>query len=282
MKSKSFQFFSLFMSMVFIYTAADISAQQFSTPRTSPVASVSQTVGVTDVTINYCRPGVKDRVIWGELVPYNEVWRTGANEVTSIVFSDPVKINGNELPAGTYGIHTIPAQDEWTIIFSKNTQVGGSSQYKEENAALKIKVKPETSEFNERLIFTFTDVTDNLAKVNLAWEKIKVPFTIETATQDITLAKANSMIDWGIPLQAAAYCLQNDVNLDQAINWINASVIINENYWNMRIKAQLLAKAGKKEEAVSAMEKAIEHGKKMENKPFDMDNMEKMLSEWKS
>jgi len=117
-------------------------AAQFRTPRPSPNASVNQLVGVTEITIHYSRPGVKNRVIWGELVPYNQVWRTGANEVTSITFSDPVTISdgtgtGTKLEAGTYGIHTIPAQNEWTIIFSKNTEVGGSSEYKEENDALR-------------------------------------------------------------------------------------------------------------------------------------------------
>ncbi len=105
-------------------------AQGFRSPRPSPNATVSQTIGITDVTIYYSRPGVKNRVIWGQLVPFSKVWRTGANEVTSITFSDPVKINGNPLPAGTYGIHTIPAENEWTFLFSGNTKVGGSSEFK--------------------------------------------------------------------------------------------------------------------------------------------------------
>lgn len=272
----------LLFLLIISFSAAEIFPQDFRTPRPSPNASVTQTIGVTDVTIHYSRPGVKNRTIWGELVPYNKVWRTGANEVTSITFSDPVKVNGNDLEAGTYGIHTIPAENEWTIIFSKNTEVGGSSNFKEENAALRIKVKPVQSEFTERMIFTFDDVTDNSAIVNLSWEKLQVPFTIETSTQELTFAKAGKAIDWSVPMQAATYALQSNANLDQAMRWIDASILINENYWNMRIKAQLLAKAGKKEEAVSVMEKAIEHGSKMENKPFDFEPMQNMLKEWKS
>ncbi len=103
--------------------------QQIRTPRPSPDATVTQIVGVTEVKIDYSSPGVKGRQIWGELVPYGEVWRTGANEVTSITFSDAVKINGNELPAGTYGIHTIPGESEWEIIFSKDTEINGGSNY---------------------------------------------------------------------------------------------------------------------------------------------------------
>ncbi|MGE5810730.1 MAG: DUF2911 domain-containing protein [Ignavibacteria bacterium] len=262
-------------------------AAQFRTPRPSPNASVNQLVGVTEFTIHYSRPGVKNRVIWGELVPYNQVWRTGANEVTSITFSDPVTISdgtgtGTKLEAGTYGIHTIPAQNEWTIIFSKNTEVGGSSEYKEENDALRLKVKPSSSEFQERLIFMFSDLTDSSASVNLMWEKLKVSFKVETDTKDLIMAKAEQSIDWGTPMQAANYCLQNNIDLDKGLKWINISTMINENYWNTRIKARFLEKTGKKEEAIALMEKALEMGKKMEQKPFDYDQMEKLLAEWKS
>jgi hypothetical protein len=262
-------------------------AAQFRTPRPSPNASVNQLVGVTEFTIHYSRPGVKNREIWGELVPYNQVWRTGANEVTSITFSDPVTISdgtgtGTKLEAGTYGIHTIPAQNEWTIIFSKNTEVGGSSEYKEENDALRLKVKPAASEFQERLIFMFSDLTDSSASVNLMWEKLKVSFKVETDTKDLIMAKAEQSIDWGTPMQAANYCLQNNADLDKGLKWINISTMINENYWNTRIKARFLEKTGKKEEAIALMEKALEMGKKMEQKPFDYDQMEKLLAEWKS
>ena len=113
-------------------------AQEFETPRPSPNATVSQTVGVTHVSIDYSSPGVKGRKIWGGLVPYNEIWRTGANEVTSITFDDPVKINGNELPAGTYGIHTIPGESEWDILFSKDTEVDAGSQFDEKKEILRL------------------------------------------------------------------------------------------------------------------------------------------------
>ncbi len=278
----------LFLAAVLIFfLISGTASAQFRTPRPSPNASVNQLVGVTDITIHYSRPGVKNRVIWGELVPYNQVWRTGANEVTSITFSDPMTISdgagtGTKLDAGTYGIHTIPAQNEWTIIFSKNTEVGAGSEYKEENDALRLKVKPAPSEFQERLIFTFSDLTDSAASVNLMWEKLKVSFKVETDLKDLIMAKAEQSIDWGTPMQAANYCLQNNVDLDKGLKWINISTMINENYWNTRIKARFLEKTGKKEEAITLMEKALEMGKKMEQKPFDYDQMEKLLAEWKS
>jgi hypothetical protein len=278
--------FLLSVVVLIFFLMTDTSTSQFRTPRPSPNASVNQLVGVTDIVIHYSRPGVKNRVIWGELVPYNQVWRTGANEVTSITFSDPVTISaeggtGSKLEAGTYGIHTIPAQKEWTIIFSRNTEVGASSEYKQENDALRINVKPSQSEFQERLIFTFSDLTDSSAVVNLMWEKLKLSFKVETATGELIMAKAEQSIDWGTPMQAANYCLQNNIDLDKGLKWINISTMINENYWNTRIKARLMEKKGNKTEAITLMEKALEMGKKMEQKPFDYDQMEKMLAEWK-
>lgn len=271
---------TFFASFLILFSLSNIFAQ-LKTPRPSPNASVSQMIGVTEVTIHYSRPGVKNRIIWGELVPYNEVWRTGANEVTSITFSDPVKINGNNLDAGTYGIHTIPTENEWTILFSGNTEIGGSSEFNENNVKLRIKVKPQQAEFTERMIFTFSDVTDNSSMVNLIWDKLKVSFKIETETQKLTIEKAKQKIDWAAPMQAAAYCLQNNFDLDQAMKWINISQQLEDNYWNSRIKARLLEKTGKKQEAISEMEKAINYGNKMKDKPFDFDQMKKLLVEWK-
>ena len=165
-------------------------AQQFRTPRPSPNATITQTIGVTDVTIDYSCPGVKERKIWGDLVPYDKVWRTGANEVTSITLSDAVKVNGNSLAAGTYGIHTIPQAKEWEVIFSGDTKVNDPSNFDAKKEVLRIKVKPVENSFTERMMFTFSDMTDNSAMINLIWEKIKVSFKIETETQDLTLSKA--------------------------------------------------------------------------------------------
>lgn len=273
-------FFSFFLSL-FLFAALSGHAQQFRTPRPSPNATVTQTVGVTDITIDYSSPGVKERKVWGDLVPYDQVWRTGANEVTSINFTDAVKVNGNKLPAGIYGIHTIPREKEWDVIFSGDTKVNDPSNFDEKKEVLRIKVKSVENTFSERMIFTFSDMTDNSTMVNLLWEKIKVPFKVETETQDLTLSNARKMVDWNTPLQAAQYCLTNNVNLDEAVKWVEASTLLNENYWNMRIKARLLEKVGKKNEAVSIMERAIEIGKGMKDKPFDFDQMQKMLSDWK-
>ncbi len=256
-------------------------AQDFRTPRPSPDATVSQYVGVTNITIDYSSPAVKDRKIWGELVPFGEVWRTGANEATTITFSDAVSISGNELVAGTYGIHTIPNSNEWEIIFSKEVPVDGSSTLDPKKEALRIKVKPEEHHFMERMTFLLTDATDNSVIVNLLWEKLKVAFKVDVKSQNLTLQKARDTFKWNQLMAAATYSLEQNTNLEEGFKWIQASSLINENYWNTRILAQYYHKMNKKTEAISTMEKAIELGGKMPNAPFDFDRMKQMLADWK-
>jgi Protein of unknown function (DUF2911) len=273
---------SFIICALLILTMESNLAQNFETPRPSPNATVSQTVGVTHITIDYSSPGVKDRTIWGELVPFGEVWRTGANEVTSITFDDPVLISGTILPEGTYGIHTIPGESEWEVIFSGNTEVDAGSQYDESKDKLRIKVMPNEVPFTERMIFIFTNTTENKTTVNFWWEKLQVSFDIEVSTEEIVLANAREELYWEPPYQAADYCLQNDVNLEQGLEWIQASVLLKEVYWNTRVLAQLQQKLGMNSKAITTMEKAIALGAKMENAPFDFDGMKNMLAEWKS
>lgn len=268
-------------AVLIIIISLSIAAQQLKTPRPSPDATVIQYVGVTEVKIDYSSPGVKGRKVWGELVPFGEVWRTGANEATTITFSDPVKINGTELPAGTYGIHTIPNESEWEFIFSKDTKIDGSSTFNKEKEVLRVKARPEEHHFMERMTFLFTDVTDNSAKVNLLWDKLSVAFNFETNTQDLFLSKAREQLSWSPAFQAAQYCLTTNTNLDEALRWIEASCLLNEVYWNTRVKAQIQNKLGMKKEAISTMEKAIDLGSKMQSPPFDFDNMKSMLADWK-
>lgn len=256
-------------------------AQDFRTPRPSPDATVLQFVGVTKITIDYSSPAVKDRKIWGELVPFGQVWRTGANEATTITFADAVSINGNELVGGTYAIHCLPNANEWEIIFSKDVPVDGSSTLDPKKEALRIKVKPEEHHFLERMTFLFTDATENSVNVNLLWEKLKVTFKVDVKTQDLTLQKARDAFKWNQLMAGATYCLENNTNLEEGFKWIQASSLINENYWNTRIFAQYLAKMNKKSEAISMMEKAIELGGKMQSAPFDFDRMKQMLSDWR-
>jgi len=268
----------IFSIMILSYISV---AQDFRTPRPSPDATVSQFVGVTKITIDYSSPAVKDRKIWGELVPFGEVWRTGANEATTITFTDAVSINGNELVAGTYAIHCIPNANEWEIIFSKDVPVDGSSTFDPKKEVLRLKVKPEEHHFMERMTFLITDVTDNTGNIALIWEKLKVSFKIEINTLSLTLQKARDAFKWNQLMSAANYSLEQNTNLEEGFKWIQASTLINENYWNTRILAQYYAKMNKKAEAISTMEKVIALGDKMPSAPFDFDRMKQMLIDWK-
>lgn len=269
----------LFITLLLI-SAFSIAAQ-VTLPRPSPKATVSQTIGITDIAITYSRPGVKGREIWGKVVPYNEVWRAGANEATTITFSDSVTVEGTQLPAGTYSLHIIPTATEWTIILNKDAKPWMAYSYKQENEVVRIKTKPQASDMRERLLFTFDELTDNSCRLVLEWEKIKLAFKIEVESQSLTLAKARTAISWAPMMQAANYCLDNNVNLDEAMKWIDVSIMLTENYWNCRVKAQLLAKAGKTADAVKIMDKAMEYSKGMQSPPFDLARMQELLADWK-
>jgi Protein of unknown function (DUF2911) len=156
--------------------------------RVSPRAFVTQTVGLTDVTISYSRPGVKGRKIWGGLVPYDKVWRAGANEATKITFSKDVMVNGHKVPAGSYGFFLLPAKNEWTVIFNKVADQWGAFQYNKAEDFLRFTVKPEKANFTEWLKYNFTDIkvnqtkdgSNNSAVVNMIWDKLKISFKVET------------------------------------------------------------------------------------------------------
>ena len=157
--------------------------------RVSPKAGVFQTVGITDINISYSRPGVKNRKIWGELVPYNKVWRTGADEATKITFSTDVLIEGKKLPAGSYSFFAIPGEKEWTLIFNKVFDQWGAFTYNEAEDALRIKVKPEAYSNHDWLLYSFTEMDPAhplTAQINLIWEKLKVPFKVEGKGDGLT------------------------------------------------------------------------------------------------
>lgn len=276
---------TLFAACLAALVATAVSAQQqpLTVPRPSPNASVSQTIGLTEVTLHYSRPGVKGRVIWGGLVPYNEVWRTGANENTTISFSTPVKIEGHELPAGLYGLQTIPTPGEWTIIFSKDAQLWGAFDYKQEHDALRVQVKPAPAGFQERMSFEVTDLTDTSAKVVLLWEKLQVPFKVEVDTPKLVAAAANGALRWQTGVQAANYCIQNDTCLDDAARWLDASIALDANFSNQRAKALLLAKKNDYKGAAAAGEKALAAGKAAKQQPpaEQVADLEKSVAEWK-
>ena len=297
-------------------SAAAVSAQ-VRTPRPSQKASVMQTVGVTDLTITYSRPGVKGRAIWGDppasaagtatldyggrgarasevIVPYGHVWRTGANEATTFTTTDDVLVNGQPLKAGTYSLHTIPGRDEWTIIFNGDPGQWGSFTYDEKKDVLRVKAKPQPAADNQEwLLFTFDPVTENTAQVNIRWEKLRVPFTVEVRdVKALTVGKLRAAVaaakpdDWRTPLQAANYVFVNNLTAsnEEAMQWLDKSLKTKETVGNLYTKARVLAAAGKTADAVAAGEKAIQLAK-APNSGADaaaVADMEKTVAGWKS
>src|SRR5690349_14132716 len=178
-----------------MFGAAGSSAQSIlNLPRASQHALVTQRVGITDIAINYSRPLVNKRQIWGKLVPYGQVWRAGANENTVIEFTDPVSIEGKPLAKGVYGLHMIPNQNEWTVILSKAATSWGSFSYKQDEDALRVNVKPQSSEFHEALTYDFDDVKPDSTLVTLRWEKVAVPFRVTVPVHDVVEADLKSQL----------------------------------------------------------------------------------------
>jgi hypothetical protein len=236
--------------------------------RLSPASYVHQRIGLTDVKLTFGSPGVKGRKIWGELVPYDTVWRTGANEATTIEFNHDVKLNGNNVPAGKYSLFTIPAEKEWTIIINKTAEQWGSYDYNKDDDLLRFTVSPQKSSHpHERMKFVFKDVKLNTATLLLVWEEISVPITVETEIASVAHANIESAIEddpdnWELYAQGATFAANFKMFEDEALVWINKSIDLEEHYWNYYVKARLLASAGNNDAAKAAIKKSKELAKK--------------------
>ena len=287
----------LILLLVVVLLGFDLASAQLRFPRASQRASLTQTVGLTEISIVYHRPVIKGRQIWGCtappeelippggktypcLVPYNQVWRMGANESTTFEVSDDVMINGQKLPKGKYSIHAIPTATEWTIAFSKNSTQWGSFSYKEAEDALRIKVKPETSPMQEALVYEVSDVTDNKANVELRWEKLKVGFTVEVADPMATAIRNAQTDASGLYLQAASNILNSNLKdrYAEAMKMVDAALLVRETFNALQLKARLTAAMGNFKDAAAIGEKAVQVGK--ENKA-NTANLERMIGEWK-
>ena len=232
-------------------------------PRPSQHAVLTQRVGITDITINYHRPLVNGRKVWGGLVPYGQVWRAGANENTTIAFSDPVTIEGQALPKGTYGLHMIPAENEWTIIFSKNFTSWGSFTYNQAEDALRVTVKPQATDMHEALTYDFDDVKPDATVLTLRWEMVAVPVKIGVNTHDVVQASLQKQLrglaqyTWEGWDDAANYWLAEKVNYEEGVRDSDRSIQVEERYDNLMTKANLLDALGKKDDATTARNKAL-------------------------
>lgn len=262
---------------------------QVKLPQASPEATVIQTIGLTDITVTYHTPRVKGREIWGKLVPFGKVWRAGANEATIISFSDDVKINGVKLPAGTYSFFALPeSETNWFIIFNKNTQLWGSEGYNAAEDVIRVPVKPEANPFHENLQYSFSDIEATEGRLNLIWEKLKIPFIISVEVFQKAVATLKTDLptvapdDWNSYAQAAQYLIQHNKEHELALQWINKSIQIKENFYNNWLKAQLLAQKNEFEEAVNLTKKAIKLGQKDSKSYSPMArDIERSLDLWK-
>lgn len=255
---------ALILSSLLLFLTCKLEAQtELKKPEASQAAEVSQRIGLTDIRINYHSPLTNGRKIWGELVPYKEVWRAGANENTSISFSTDVEIEGKSLSAGTYGLHMIPGEKEWTIIFSKNYYAWGSFFYNEKEDALRVQVSPKAAPMQDWLSYSFLYPKAKAVTIALHWEQLIIPIQVdinvpETVYESMRreLSNVNGFF-WQGHNQAAAYCIQNNIHLDDASAWIEKSISIQKNFTNLTTKAKLLEVQGKSQEADALRKEAL-------------------------
>lgn len=253
-------------------------------PRVSANATVSQTIGITDVAITYGRPLVNERTIYGDLVPYDQVWRLGANEATTITFSHDVTIEGQALAAGTYALFAIPHQNEWTVIFNKTANQWGAFSYDEGEDALRVKVASQTMPHHELFTMAFMDVTSESANLMAGWADRGFAVQVGVDTKTMIMAKAEAEIaetdNWQVPMQYAGYAFRNN-ELAKALEWIDKSIAIEETFFNVGGKAQALAQMGNTDGAIELGEKALKMAKAMPQPPGNLSQFEDLLAQWK-
>lgn len=256
---------------------------QITMPQPSPLSSVTQRIGLVEVGITYSRPSAKGRKVFGDLVPFDKLWRTGANKASRLSISDTVTISGNTLPKGDYALFTIPGKAEWTIIISKQAELSGTAGYKSEEDICRFKVKPfTTSFFTETFTIGFSNVTTKTADVEILWENTGLRFTVETNPDRLVMKSINAALQ--IPAnnyyQAASYYLENNKDLKQALTWINLAI---ENgyarYWVLRTKALIQAGNGDYKGAIETARKSSELAQKDGDESYVKMN-DKSITEW--
>ncbi|MFN5324563.1 MAG: DUF2911 domain-containing protein [Bacteroidota bacterium] len=277
MKSKITALFGVLLVSLFLGNAK----AQLQLPQPSPSGSITQTIGLTDITIEYASPGVKGRTIFGDLVPYNELWRTGANASTKISFSKDVTIMGNKIPKGKYALLSIPNKDEFAIILSKDVNSSVDS-YKKEDDLVRFMVKPSPCEFRERLTFMFADFSDSKGTIVMEWERtrISIPFMLETEAQAMDNISKELGRTWRTYNAAARYHLDNKKELDKGMTYVDQSIALKSDWFNHWTKAQIYAAMNNMTEAYRFALKSKELGDVATNFWYK-EEVEKALVDWK-
>lgn len=271
-----------------------VASQAQELPMPSPSATLEQRVGLTDFTVEYSRPGVKDREVFGELVPFDQVWRTGANKVTTLEISTPIMINGEKVDAGKYSLLTIPGEDQWIIILNENNEMWGTGGYDQEQDVLRVEVPVKKSEFTETFTVTFNDIRNESANLILRWAETEVEVPVEVRVKEQALANIDKAIEeatdenrWRVYRNAANYYYNNDMEMDKALKYMEKSLQGNSDSWYSHwLKAEILAETGKYEAAVRSAKMAMEKGSAEAEESGSEFSYEEMISEameeWKS
>jgi hypothetical protein len=268
----------LFLALLSVATFS--ATAQLRLPQPSPAASVSQTVGTTDIAVKYSRPSVKGREVFGKLLPFDKIWRTGANSATQITTSSDIMVAGQKLMAGTYSIFSIPTAGDWTLVFNKDANAS-EQNYVQEKDALRVTVKPSSVAKVESFTIDFSDVTDSTASMNISWadKKIAAPLAVETSKM-VEASVAKMTTDNATTMRNAADYMQGKGKLDQALKLVNTSIAGAETFRNVWVKAQILSKLGNFAEAVPLAQKAMELGKGDASFGFFKDAIEKGVTDW--
>lgn len=248
--------------IVLITLSTNVQAQSLKTPAGSPLQTIKQTFALSDITVEYCRPSAKGRVVFGDVVPFGKIWRTGANGSTKITFGDDVTIEGKALKAGTYALYTLPNKDSWDIMFYNDTKLGGNvSEYKTENEVLRIKAMPKsTSDKTETFTIEFANITPTSVNIDLVWEKTRVGFTVKTEIDAKIMANIETVMttDARPYYQSASYYYENNKDLSKALNWVTQATEMNPKaYWVWGLKAKIHAKMNDKKGALAAAQQTL-------------------------
>ena len=265
---------------MFVCSWSILSAQEIELPRLSPKASVSYTIGLTDVDVHYGAPAVKGRTVWGGVVPYDKVWRGGANEATTIEFTTDVNVEGQNLKAGKYALFFIPGPTEWTVIFNKKYDQWGAFSYQESEDALRIIVTPKMNEgMQERLAYTIHDMKMDMGYVKLSWEKMRLYIRFKVDMMEKSLANIMNALEkspeekkWQVYAQGAQFLLDAEGDAEMALDWAKKSTERFPHSWNLYIQAQSEAKKGDYAAAVATGTKSAETGLANESDHFYEDN----------
>ncbi|WP_257455267.1 DUF2911 domain-containing protein [Archangium lipolyticum] len=258
-------------------------AAQLELPAASPSAKVVQSVGLTEISVDYSSPAVKGRKVWGALVPFDQVWRTGANAATKITFSRDVTFGGKPVPAGTYSIVSVPTQKEWTVVLNKELGLfGGGKSYDAKDDVVRVTATPTEIPHRERLTFLFSNTTDDQTSLDFEWEKLRVsvPITVDTKTHAQANIQSAVNGSWRSLANAARYVADTSKDYPTALKYADNSLAIQSHWYNNWIKADILARSGKIADARKFAQIAWDLGQKDPNF-FFKDQVAKALQDWK-